>query len=151
MKFGFSFPVLRCARESLLFLLNALNDRQTDRLDFATPPSSRLSEKLSTRPSIFFHLSSVRQQGSFLVVRFLVSLELSSQSALLSFSYCCVPRAHHHAACKVALHRSVFLAYFALARSAINSRANPWCTLGFTRFFFWFFFKCQNQNMKLRK
>ena len=85
MKFSyFCFPGLRCgaARESLLFLLNALNDRQTDRLDFATPPSSRLSEKLSTRPSIFFHLSSVRQQGSFLVVRFLVSLELSSQSAL---------------------------------------------------------------------
>ena len=135
MKFGFSFPVLRCARESLLFLLNALNDRQTDRLDFATPPSSRLSEKLSTRPSIFFHLSSVRQQGSFLVVRFLVSLELSSQSALLSFSYCCVPRTHHHTACKVALHRSVFLTYFALARLAINSRANPWCTHGCTRFF----------------
>ena len=61
--------------------MHSMTDRQTDTLDFATPPSSRLSEKLSTRPSIFFHLSSVRQQGSFLVVRFLVSSWLSSQSA----------------------------------------------------------------------
>ena len=56
-----------------------------------------------------------------------------SISAALFFVLLCAT--HHHAACKVALHSSVFLAYFALARSAINSRANPWCTHGCTRFF----------------
>ena len=129
-----------------------LNSDTPDRLDFATPPSSRLSEKLSTRPSIFFHLSSVRQQGSFLVVRFLVSLELSSQSALAlapnatAFAFECLwPTRRCHCFRRAARRRCYrlpracccsTLADSDLTRSAINSRANPRCTHGFWLPFF---------------